>query len=76
MAKCPECGSEIYHLFNWIKKEVEYRFSIDDNGNEESKFTAYTYMEDGDGEYECPRCQSVLFTEKAMALAFLRGKEA
>ena len=73
MAKCPKCGNEIDHLMNWVKKEVEYCFSVDEEGNEENEFTDDAYSLD-DGDYECPECQEVLFTDRILALEFLKKK--
>ena len=73
MAKCPKCGNEIDHLINWVRQDVGYYFSVDSEGNEENRFMDESCYID-DGEYECPKCQAVLFEDTELALEFLKQK--
>jgi len=64
MARCPVCGSEIEYLKNYVKAEKVYYF----DGERSS-----TILLEKDGEFECPECNEVLFTDEDSARRFLKS---
>jgi transcription initiation factor IIE alpha subunit len=71
MPKCPKCGEEIDGLDNRTNAEVESYFIANNGGWGEYLYTHNCYLNDGD--YMCPECGEVLFTDEKSALNFLKG---
>jgi len=70
MPKCPECGEEIEYLNNLESGEMGYKL-FSDGRYEGTEF----YPDGGRNEYECPECQTTLFTNETDALEFLKGEK-
>ena len=71
MPKCPNCGAEIDHLINWSEAEEKYIFRVSEEGEPD-----YEYVDSipkGKNDYECPKCNTVLFRDEEEAVKFLRG---
>ena len=73
MPVCPKCGEEIAHLTRFTKVWHEYKFSIDEEGNEQHEFVDSTVDGDND-EFECPECGILLFEDIEEAEKFLKGE--
>ena len=77
MAKCPVCNSEIDDLKNYQSGENHYRFSLLKFNNKEvvdyelNEFQADNKIND----FECPKCQAVLFTDEKEAIKFLKDED-
>jgi len=73
MPVCPKCGKEIGHLMGYARVWQEYKFSIDEESNEQHEFVDSTMDGDND-EFECPECAMLLFRCEEKAKEFLRGE--
>jgi len=70
MPRCPVCGSEIEYLKNYVKAEKLYLY----DGEKYKEGGFYILCTDpADGNYECPKCEKVLFTSEEEAKKFLKG---
>ena len=66
MAKCPKCEKEINYLNNYSRCEVMVRL-YEDGFSKPLKIVKTLDA----GDYECPKCNELLFTTEKEALAFL-----
>ena len=74
MVKCPECSAEIDYLISREKTAREYCFAVNDEGfGEYEAVTEDSYADDDD--YNCPKCNAMLFTNERDATNFLTGKK-
>jgi len=68
LVKCPKCGAEINYLVNWQSTLTKHLFDGSDYSKQDEEIT------DGVNDYQCPRCDKVLFTNDEDARKFLRGE--
>jgi len=74
MPNCPKCGKEIDHLREWDKVWRGFDFTIGEDGLPDYDELNNNYPEaDGDNEWECPECNTVLFYDQERAIEFLKG---
>jgi len=71
MPKCPKCGEEIDYLKHCQSgREIEYI----EEAYHHVKIVDQEFIDDGKvNDYECPKCNKVLFTDEVEAIAFLEG---
>lgn len=75
MTKCPKCGKEIDHLRDFSPAWQEFKATIGKDG-----YMSFEPMEnyapmDRPDDYECPECNTVLFTDQVEAENFLKGED-
>ncbi len=72
MPTCPECNQDISTLLLAKAGETDDYFYIDKNGKL-TKSNLHTFDDERSiEEYRCPRCFSLLYTNKEDALMFLK----
>lgn len=71
--RCPLCKEEIDSLSHIVTGTIEYRMSLDIQGD--IQYETYEFEPDGNSisHYKCPDCSSVLFDKESEAVAFLKG---
>jgi len=72
MPECPRCGKEIDHLIFDGSEEMSATVVLNSKGLVD--YINWQSFGINDGEYKCPECGEVLFTDEGDAEAFLRGK--
>ena len=72
MPKCPNCGAEINYLINWSEAEEKFIFRVTEKGKPDYEYVDTIQKDRND--YECPKCNTVLFKDEDEAIKFLRGK--
>lgn len=72
--KCPICKEEIDSLSHSVIGTIEYRMSLDVQGD--VQYETYKFEPDGDSlsHYGCSKCNSALFYKESEAIAFLKGE--
>lgn len=72
--KCPICNEEIDSLSHIVLGTIEYRMSLDIQGD--IQYETYEFEPDGNSlsYYWCPECNSALFHKESEAVAFLKGE--
>ena len=73
MAICRLCGATVEHLRNYQSVVDVFLFTVESG---EEHWEEYDKIAGEAGDFECPECQNVLFTDTAEAIAFLSGEEA
>ena len=72
MATCIFCGETVEHLRNYQAVENVLLFTVESG---EGRWDEWDEISTGEaGDFECPECQNVLFTNTAEAIAFLSGE--
>jgi predicted RNA-binding Zn-ribbon protein involved in translation (DUF1610 family) len=75
MPKCPKCGEEIDVLITWKRELSRYRMWFIEKDDEYPMWERVDAVEEeGEEEYECPRCGGLLFKNYEDAVAFLKSK--
>lgn len=72
--KCPKCGVEIDYLMMFSSIEQKARFELDPSGDPQVLVEGDVPDYDDD-DFECPKCNGVLFHDRDDAERFLRGEE-
>ena len=72
MATCFKCRATIDHLINHEPVEDVYQFKL--NILYEPQYEMLYKTNTVAGDFECPKCKNVLFTNEAEAIAFLSGE--
>jgi len=74
MPRCPKCGKEIDYLRDFSPVWQEYKMIIDENGDAHYELIDNEIPMDIGDEYQCPKCEEVLFRDEEEAVRFLRGE--
>ena len=69
MAVCPNCEAEIEYLLYSDQQSWSVRYLGGHIYEVDQEFAEF-----GDGQWGCPKCHKVLFTNECLADGFLRGK--
>jgi len=72
MTKCPKCGVKITEL-HWIGKIVNCAVFTADGEYDEGGFEESDHENAESGEYSCPKCDELLFTDHDEAYRFLQN---
>ncbi len=69
MPKCTKCDREVVLLVNRVAEVHFYDLTLDGDcpSYEETSFETF-----GQGDFRCPQCQELLFSDLNAALAFLK----
>jgi len=74
LPKCPKCHKEIEYLNDYSKVERRYFFTVNEKGEANYEDTGDDTPTCDDDDWECPECQTTLFTSEEEATDFLMGK--
>lgn len=72
MPKCPCCLKEIDYLLNEVPGTDKYIFEVKNGNPKYSKASGRTAC---DPEFECPKCNGIIFFSEEEAIAFLKGEK-
>jgi phage FluMu protein Com len=71
--KCPKCDKDIVELRCYEKLEKRRYYTLTNEGKPYYYGENWTDFE-GELEFECPNCDSLLFTDEGDASDFLKGQ--
>jgi len=72
--RCPKCNNELTYLNVWSEVFASWKFTVDDDGNEEYDDMEITGSEDIN-HFRCPHCSHDFEFDEDEAVDFLKGEQ-